>query len=735
MGADSGFFLSPFLIRELVKWRQSTGENIAVFEPVHRSCTAAGTAVADGDNAKLIGNKLHTWCASREFEALMLSCAKTRRNLWLDEAVQHLRSLMEPNDEQAQQLKKIGGTSLEQILCAFSALLRTELRIWDSRSSARIDELFVWQREFEKISATDFALWLLCNLIEGTGAHVYDKLTTLRQSGAEFKVSRTSDPDMALRPALLAGIGHASFYDYDQAAAVFSKVRDLPDVDGCYGLLGLALVAYMRGDEAGAQRLILTDSSNAPGIMHAVRILVFGASVISPVIEDRQSNREVATGTEHVCDELCAQALAFVSIQSGDYARAEELLASAIKRESYQAGAVGLYTLLLLAESILTPIREAYFEDPPLPGAPEHEYTSRIALAKDHLERALQLSQSEGLARGTNRVRLNLSCALILNRKFDAALKTLEPLLASEPENIQAIFNKSAALLLLGMLPQLYQCVEPLRNREALVAGRMVADACYHTGDFSESLRLWGQILEYEKDRLWLMRSLIRQLEIFRMLRNQSEAQQCTDALMKHFRFEAEALFALGCELAQIGEKERAIELLDGARELAGPNLKRWIAWELARIYCDQDKTLSATNEYTLTADKDTDSPQAREFIVALYRAGLLPAAHERAVALRRAGGAILPGITEIEVDFLMQNEEHEKARDLLLELARVRPLSVTNRIALIQLYLHLREFTNARHALDEIDVSRLPEEVIQQLLSLEEQLETMSPQSRAGSF
>ncbi len=733
MAAESGFFLSPFLIRELAKWRQSTGENIAVFEPVVRSCTTAGKALTESnDSAKEIADSLLIWCASLEFEALVLSCDKTRRNLWLEEATGHFQKVMKLDSDPVQ--TEIHGVSIERILCALSALLRAELRIWDSRSSGRMDELFVWQRQFDTVTAEDFALWLLCHLLEGTGANVFDKLTGLRQTGAEFKVAPVPDEDIQLRPALVSGVGHAAFFHYQEAADVFKRARAIPSANSAYGLLGSALTAFLNGAHGAAQRLLMTEVDSAPDIMHAVRILIFGASVVSPDIEGSFSNRTASPAIDqmqHVCDELCAQALAFANIQKREFKRAEEILSAYLKNNSCLS-ADSLFTYLLLAESILTPTCEVFFDDPPLPGSPGLEYPERLKLAQEYLNKAEALCLHEGMMRGANRVRVNLSCVLILRRKFERALQVLNTVLSTEPDNVSAVLNQASTLLLLGLLPRLYDCVEPLRNWDALIAGRMVADACYHTGDFEEALRLWNQLLEHERDRKWQMRAIIRELEIFRMLRNQTDAQSCTDALMQHFRSEPEALFALGCELSHIGEREKSIELLEAAKQAAAPNLKKWIAWELARIYCEQEKMLSATDEYAVTADKNVDSPQAREFIVALYRAGLLPAAYERAVALRHAGGGIIPGITEIEVDFLMQNDEPAKARDLLLELARLRPLSITNRIALIQLYLELGELANARRELDDINVSRLSDDLITQLLHLEERQETLASESTA---
>jgi tetratricopeptide (TPR) repeat protein len=232
---------------------------------------------------------------------------------------------------------------------------------------------------------------------------------------------------------------------------------------------------------------------------------------------------------------------------------------------------------------------------------------------------------------------------------------------------------------------------------------RLAAEAHYHACAFTAAIDVWKRIMSDEKDRLWRLRYLCRMLEVYRLLREGAKAQDCVDEMLNQFQHEPETLFALGYELWQMNRHDDAINALRRAKDLAAPHLKHWISWELGRVLFDADKPLAATDEYVSVVDKHVDSVQAREFCVALFRAGLLPAASERAKAIREVIGEVVPGITEIETDFLVRENRLAEAKVLLQSLSHKRPLSVLNRMAIARICASLNEEVEAREELEKM--------------------------------
>jgi tetratricopeptide (TPR) repeat protein len=132
----------------------------------------------------------------------------------------------------------------------------------------------------------------------------------------------------------------------------------------------------------------------------------------------------------------------------------------------------------------------------------------------------------------------------------------------------------------------------------------------------------------------------------------------------------------------------------------------------MGRVYFSVGQALSATDEYSLIAEKGVDSIQAREFAVALFKAGLLPAAYERSKALREAVADVIPGITEIETDYLVRLGKMEKAKDLLKKLSQKRPLSVLNRMAIVRICASLGQEEEARAELEKVQHLKLTPEM-----------------------
>jgi tetratricopeptide (TPR) repeat protein len=163
------------------------------------------------------------------------------------------------------------------------------------------------------------------------------------------------------------------------------------------------------------------------------------------------------------------------------------------------------------------------------------------------------------------------------------------------------------------------------------------------------------------------------------------------------------------------GNQKLAIERLlqlQSLTELADSNAVSWYAWQSGRLQFLSGNFLSATDHYAKIAQTESDSLVHREYVHALYRAGLLPAAHRRARAIRGKNGRVVAGITEIEADVLAQTGNFIEAQGLLLELVADRPQSSHLLLSLAKLYAATGDFVTAGVYLERLDGAHLPKEL-----------------------
>lgn len=368
--------------------------------------------------------------------------------------------------------------------------------------------------------------------------------------------------------------------------------------------------------------------------------------------------------------------------------------------------------LSLLIESMLMPIRDQFFNDPPLPGSLGQELSTQLDEIRIQLKSLIELTNTMELPNMKSRASLNLSAVALMQREFREAADMTKFVLLANPSSAEAKINFAITMLATGDLPKAMSGLNAMPPELKTMGLRLGAEAHYHSCSFEAALELWKRILPEDEDRLWRLRTYCRMLECYRLLRDAKNAQICVDAMLTQYQHEPETLFALGYELWQMNRTDDAIHALRRAKDLALPNLSKWVSWELGRVLFDAGKNLAATDEYVSIADKAIDSVQAREFAVALFRAGLLPAAYERAKAIREVHGEVVPGITEIETDFLVREQRLQEAKELLQALSVHRPLSILNRLAVVRICATLGQEEEARAELEKIRELQISDEM-----------------------
>ena len=682
-----GFFLNPSLIKEILLWYSNTGENLAVFEPLARACATIGPLLAPNDEKKsaMASKTMEDWCASNEFHEMIKQATKSNSSISVELARESLAQISRSDSF-------VAGIPVNEVLAAFSALIRADLRTRESRCSAHIDEMFIFQSQYKQINLHDITLLLAASCASKNVLTVFDRLLQIKEDPTTHLQIERDSLSANICAEFASGLRMYALSNFDAAEKAF-ELSIKKDDSSPSAYIAMSLLCLLRGEperveEYAKKAASRTDSNLPESIMNLNRMLA-SEQEIQPLSDDPVG---IATTL-------------FLLMNARQYQKVAPLAEKHLEKFPSD-----LIVQAIWSESIVTPVRNELFNDPPLPGKNSAELTEKMHEARRLLISVWQEASTAKLEALECLANLNLSTTALLCRDFVSASESA--LTASKAGSAQAKINYATAMLARGDLPALMRSLEGLPIEHKAMALLLTAEAYYHACFFEQAVSIWKNMQKAVSDRLWQMRITCRMLESYRLLRDAKNGQTCVDLLLAEFKNEPEALFAIAYELWQMGRSTDAIDALKVAKRIAAPNLCKWISWELGRVLFDAGQILSATDEYVSIADAETDSVQSREFAVALYKSGLLPAAFERARKIRESQNKVVPGITEIETDYLVRVGKLDEAKVLLELLSNARPMSVLNRLAIVKICIALNQQDEAREQIKEMSKLPLSEEM-----------------------
>ena len=674
------YLLNRLIVHEILLWSKNTGENPLVFDPIAKACKLLGPACFPNNETR--ANELSAifekWCSSQHFIDLLQSANDRSGSVSVDAARVSLSAVSGSESF-------VATLPVDNVLGAFGALVRADLRARDSRSSVRIDELFIWQGFYRRFDLHDLSLLLLAACASSNVLVTFDKLLAIKsQPGSLIQLS-DSDFNKQSSPQFVAAMRMFALRNFEAAQTGIERSLQ-KDPDSPTFIFALSLAQIMQRNLDLAEKTLASAERFGPSsVLKCIRYL---QTVLQGSPGDLPEDE----------DPVSFFVTSYAYLSKRDHEKFLE-----IGRKHLERFPQDLLAYFTMAQCLTMRSQEDFYDDPPLPGSGVVAELGSISAAEANLHQARSIIEEQGLSSLLEICVSNLSMLSLLRRDFQVCAKTAEEAIQINPTAAEAKLNQSIAYVALGDLPSAMRSLQGLPLEYSRFSGRLAAESYFHAGAFEDALQVWNRLQEQETERLWRLRILCRMLETYRLQQDSKNGQRCVDIMLANFQHEPETLFAIAFELWQLGRFDDAVDALKRAKEFAAPNLKKWISWELGRILFDRGQVLGATDEYNSISNEEIDSTQAREFAVALFQAGLKPAAYKWAKRLREIHGDVIPGITEIETDYLVSETHLDEATDLLQKLAKTRPLSVMNRLAIAKLCVSLGQEEKAYAELAEI--------------------------------
>jgi tetratricopeptide (TPR) repeat protein len=399
-------------------------------------------------------------------------------------------------------------------------------------------------------------------------------------------------------------------------------------------------------------------------------------------------------------EQACALALAHIRLQQQRYGDAE-----AFARNAVDGGFDDVQAYLLLGEAIVAPVQQALRSDPPLRSRMPADLRTRL------IEGETAYSSAVGLLKNSdpNPLMYQALCARAAVRgmleRFEDALADLDTVLAQNPQNSQALQNRPFVLLHLGRRPEAIQGLERLARDHA--ADLLLATAYLDEGAPEKAIALVApryQAGRSDEQQLALADIL---LSAYAATQKNAEGEELARAVGTTWPNDSDALSALGRYRSRQGKAEDAIALFREALAYASGHGRDRAALELARAYDAVGRYSEAAELYGQVIDTNTDDPQTRRYLVALYHAGSYREALTLARTLRGAGN-VIPVVSEVEAIVLERIGDLDGAIDLLTKLSCVEPSKMSHRLHIALLQLRRGHRDEARSTLSEIHPNEL---------------------------
>lgn len=467
------------------------------------------------------------------------------------------------------------------------------------------------------------------------------------------------DPETArseLRTALSLKPGHHQALSYASLAAMVNAERD-------------KALDY-------SERSCPPEEDNPEIIANRIRVLHWAGK--SKEIE--QLLHEKPWITE---DPVCSFVLGLIHLNDSDYAGAESYL-----RISLRGNEENPHAHRLLAEAIIITLDENLIKDPPLPWRVSPEVQARV----DEVERELTRS-ADLFEKFDNRTRLHealVQRAYVRGQlgKFEDGIEDCDRILADDRKNDEARRHKGQLLMLAGEVDQAVKVFakiegEDERHRAALAIAHAFSRKMQDQEVIDTLTEYWNP---GERQRLQLAIADLL-LEAHHRKGDVEIVQKMIQALEETWQDNPEALVVVARQRRREGRMNDAAEGLRKALMNASGNGRDRLTLELADLYFEVEDWGQAADLYERIVDRSVDNPVLRKYVVSLFNSKALRQALTLAQQVR-AGGEVIPVISEIEARLLEHTGHLEPARELFEQLSQLEPGKIWLRISLSNLHL-----------------------------------------------
>ena len=422
-----------------------------------------------------------------------------------------------------------------------------------------------------------------------------------------------SESSSYLRFRVLTNLAACALAEEDtETASNLLEQAFLTNPENIRGIANVALAAHLKGDSDRAKLLANEVLSRAPNDPQATSILIVELSRHDTTDE---LDAYVSQNDWLTTDKTCGLALAGIRSDQSRYEDAIELCETLVEAYSDDPD-----THLALAEHLIYSHRQ---------GAPATTFSRE---AREHYEEivkettvALGLLEDTQLERRKARALYARGCARALLGQSETALSDLDGVLAIEPANVDAIYNKGLVLFNEGRYEKARTLLEQVTESGRKAEARLIlADIAFISDDPEAAVTLLDGTLALERMN-W------DDMHRAQMLRRSELASKSVDTVgpavyeaLGHNSADPKLLVLAAFCREQDGDFAEAETLLLKASKDADELDAQTVAFYLARFYDNLARYSDAADHYATVVDKDATHPSALSLLRCLSNAGRL---------------------------------------------------------------------------------------------------------------
>lgn len=387
----------------------------------------------------------------------------------------------------------------------------------------------------------------------------------------------------------------------------------------------------------------------------------------------------------------------------GKYNEAEKYFREALKIEPDDA-----QNLIFLAQSIMQSAKATKTGEPRLAWRLRVDESTRLDEAHRMLNQAISILQPrEETKLLAFAYVLRADTRRMLENELDS-ISDCDAALIADPTNDYARLIKAFSLIQSGRADEAIACMVEITQAEPKDQVSFPLAAAYvEVGKATKAIDIllpfWTGTSRSDK-RLLAAEVL---LSVYDQTRETEKAEAIVIELQKTWPQNPEALATLGRHQLRKGNIKDASSLLGEALAYSTGPGKDFIALELADIYYKERTFDKAADLYAVIADVDSDNAISQRHVVCLFNSGAYKQALEVCRRIRK-GGAPLNVISHVEAKVLIEFGDLALAQGILEQLSELFPHVHTYKIETAECALRRGQMENARAILSKITIAAI---------------------------
>lgn len=506
----------------------------------------------------------------------------------------------------------------------------------------------------------------------------------------------------------LLGICKLFQENYDEAARAFETSIGLERTPAA--LANASQAALLLDDPKNAWELV----SEAFSLRQSIKILAIYMLVAQACGRRVELAKQLwAKRAEVKLSEDCLLALGQLAFDKRHIEKARRYYVNALRLNDANAQAN-----FQMSKTIMVPLLESFRGNPPIYGRLSRLDLQKVQKAETHLSKAIETLKTTDLHKNLSRALAFRGALKTMQWRTQEAEKDLRSAIDTDSDNTNARLNLGRVFIVGDSWQNAIDILLPLAGK-SLEADLFLGESYFRMQRLDKAVEYLERGCTTDQHTSLYYQSFDRLLEAHHKLGHKQDVNRQKEQVSQLSKAEPEAIYVLAKQARREGDFATAIAFYQLAASTIQGTMSHWVRREMAQYQFDEAIEKGRRNDMTgsirlfqeaaqsirpLVGQEDT--PELREYIVALANGRKLERAAKLARVLRLRYGEAIPTISQIEASHAVLTKDWGTAAEILRSLCIIEPNQPAHRFNLAHALAMQGQLEQARAALGDLEIS-----------------------------